>query len=564
MRSRSHLPGLVLGSVLLVALGLWGAGAITGAGGASPVPTRGEAERASDAATLETGAVEAGEPGRMRLEGATRPADEVDDVPLLRGRLHQQETGEPLPWYHLELRGHKHTRLVQTDAEGRFELPFPEGHLFVTFHDVEPLLVERASISFLDLEQREQVEHRAGAEPLRLEVSCGPTFDLDLPLPEGVQVGTLWGELTWRRSEGVGSPIWYEPLIAPLRTDGGGTWLRFLTPDSGSRNGPWSLAVHTYDEFWRSAESQTERVQGRYPRVLPIELLARGWLTVRARHGGVQETRPVIPLISPIERPPIEVHDGGVVLLRHGAAHALDDGWLFTQLEAGPYLVTFESALHETYTARVEVEAHQHTEHDAELVRLEIGGAVEGTLMSRRGDPQPARTMHLAPEGGGGYPRVAQIDWHEAGGGSVGSFRFEDVPVGKYELSPDARTLHAWSPSSLAVEPPFEGAHFERLDDGPHGPVGFLVYDENGVEITADGLSVAIRRQSDPPEAASRHMITSGKPHHLEFPLEAPVEWIVELPGHEPVLGRTADFSHVRATSFGECRFAEVVLRRRN
>lgn len=562
MRSRRHLPGLALGSALLLALGLWAAAAITGEEVVAPVPTRGGDGASARSTTLETGGEESAATAGTRMQGGPSTASTADDGPVLRGRLHQQETGEPLPWYHLELRAHRHTRVVRTDAEGRFELPFPPGLLQVSFHDLEPVQREGASISFLDLEQRAQLEHRAGDGPVRLEVSSGPTFDLDLPIPEGVGVGAMWAELTWRRTDFAGSPIWYEPLAAPLRSAGGGTWVRFEAPGQGSRNGPWGLAVYTHDEFWRSGEAQTERVQGRYPQVLRLELLPRGWLTVRARHGGAQETKPVVPLLTPIDRPPFEVTDRGVVHQRHGKAHALADGWLFTQLEEGAYALTFDTALHEPYSARVEVAAHAHTEHDAELVRLEIGGAITGTVSGRR-DAQPARRMLLTREDGQGSPRAATIDWRDEDGRAVGSFAFDEVPLGRYSLVPEARSLHAWYPSAVLAEPPFQGAHFERLDGGPHAPVGFLVRDEAGQEITHADLRLTIRRQGDPPEAAAVHRLTSGKPHHLEFPLEAPVEWSVELPGHVSVVGHTEDFLDLRPTSFGECRFAEVVLRRK-
>jgi len=313
-----------------------------------------DALAAPNATLVEPGALEPTAdplvPTEARAETRTAPtagapaAKPPLDVAVL---VLDEESGQPLPEFELDLRREEENTELTTDAEGRatiaarwFEAPFElqlRGDRQGAFED----------------EDRElgPADRPADGESLVLRCASGPSytllFDSAPPFNSTPPRGALFACL----SAGTSPPA--DPqLRASLHRDGERTWTRFPPTRayrSSLRDGPWLLTVFAGDGLWRAAGPVTTIVgEQREPVRLTAEVC--GAIDVRL------ETE-VAPLADEFVITLFRAQEGKWVEARGKRLDPRSRSTSFEFLEPGEYQVSAWSILHEGARADVRVEA---------------------------------------------------------------------------------------------------------------------------------------------------------------------------------------------------------------
>ncbi|MEW6071230.1 MAG: hypothetical protein AB1726_01365 [Planctomycetota bacterium] len=405
-----------------------------------------------------------------------RSAVLVPDLPpaaaSVRGRLLDRETGEPVPWYLLGVSmGGEGGCVVETDAEGRFAtpVPYPAGMLTLDLWDVtgQELPADGA-------DRTTRMEHDPAGPELDVAIPVGPTYSLELSLPDGLG-----------RSE-VRARLYVDP---PAHREAGDTpWSRTPTtllrdrPDA-SRS-PWvrfrGLLVPAQDPLWLSVESRDGMWRG------------------GARVGGGPGVHPERVRITLHERcavvgrfvsvDPIEGGGAQIALLpgTEGApplvwAHAgVQGGFRIDDLEPGAYrLEVRDEAVTATPVCFTIVEGVLDL-GELPWEPIPLAGPVRLRLRSAAYVPidvQLVRTLD-PPR----HPLWHSDEWEELPDGRYESvFAWEQVYAGDYAIEVHGHGDVSWHLPLGHLVPPVENLLLEL--PAPAEPVRFDVRAEDGSEL---------------------------------------------------------------------------------
>ena len=461
----------------------------------------------------------------------------------LAGRLVDLETGEPVPWFHLEIvgRADKRERLV-TDAGGRFagEVSFEAGKLVIRTEDAPG-----GDIPFGGHEKLFH-EHDGSGEEVELRLALGPTFRLELEKPEGFALADLQGHLVesyaadhldeWRRNNGT-----------PLRSEGGATWIRFPADAVrflGERPG-WHLMVNHRERLWRGS-APVPSLKGVQPEPVRIALEPCG-----ALEGALTGTDG-----APAGEVHLHLHRPGTETAVWNQA-AADGSYAFDYVPAGTWDLSLSSPRHLERVVQVEVAAGETTRRDVQLESVPVAGPVRGRLLSQVGEmPRDVYLMLRSRSDPQRYFHIEPQAVSEDLGQVVATFAFEDVPPGDYVLKIDSFDDMEWSPEEVEVTPPAYDVEFLRLDDVALVDLGFRVYDAvTGEEIPR--FSLRTRRFS----GMFGEEALSGSWPLPRSPEGRALEWRIEAPGYAPAYGDLSAFDRAGEGGPRPRRFAEVRLR---
>ncbi len=467
----------------------------------------------------------------------------------VRGRVVDEATGRPVPRYRLwfgqpgfdesQLETPSSLRVVSDGERLRgVETASDEQGRFAT-----PALLEQGTVKVRLLEgsERREIDHLIqageGAEH-ELSVALGPTYFFDLDLPDGVEPWQLAVELVdaaapltrdgaraaetggWRTRPFDGPPsaagVHGLPRGAgsPVRTDGDPSWARLapLDPRDPPVRGPagYALLVRDADAFL-SGLGYAGSVSG----------VQRERIKVRLE--------PMSALDGSVTAADGERVGGALVTLKGGAtdlslACATGRSGSF-QLRAPPgrYDLAVDS-LRGRLRQEVELGAGETRELSLQLPAAElmpVSGTIEAT--SGRLAFEPRLELRSAEDPGLRFP--AHVKLLDTGDGMRGTFRFDRVPQGSYELLAPPCMGCALEPARTLITGPEEGLEL-LCHDGAGGVLLFLAaVDEQDLELSSARAWFWVEGDAQGPTTRAR------------IPAGASVRWLAAAEGRAPEQG---------------------------
>ena len=548
--------GIAVGLVLVVSVGGWGVARAVWPAHEQPVAPAREAELARPAAEqplpVERAASPVQRPEREQVPAAAPEAVAVR-APWA-GLLVDERTGEPLPEFRFTVRQGEIREDLETDVQGRAvsEAEFAAGELRLTFVD-HPDVPRRVVLDRREV-RREEADTLLSFEPDRrredeVPVKVGPTYHLDLAGadldPAGLSATIVSGE-----------PGWTEYLrqiqSSPLR-GGSLPWVRFAGLATGilSKRGPWTLEVTGPDGLWMG-RSEVDSIEGIYPRRVPVTLEAHGRVlgTVRDGSGAVIEGAAI--RLTPLERP-----DG-------------EERWFAQSDESGHFAIDWVSP--GRYELSVKHPGHLAEERELSVASLESlavepvleslpdGGAIRGTLRSRTGTYVRPVVLLLEPKALGRERIYGEVEWTERDGEQVGTFVFESVPAGEYELSLQSfMDKFAWTPTTATVRPPADGIELVCEDDVATRNIAFNVLDGSGERIEEH---FKLLTSTGGGALSGLGGLSSGQLHLVGVPAEGRFDWAVAAEGYATFFGDESDFEGENSYAEGDTVWVDVRLER--
>ncbi len=514
-----------------------------------PEPSVLQPAGASDEAPIREGIAEA-----PAASGTSVPAPPPNSAPV-RGRLKDKLTGEPLPWFALEIRDASGLpQQVSTDAEGKFATAaaLATGTLRIRYLD------SRSNTNkTVPEESRERTVEGDAAPDLDLELACGPTYHLAIVPVDAVPATQLLARLRLANLDAKGrldpTPLRVGLGEGPL---GAAPWVRFPpVPEQFDR--AESIEVESQDGLWFGA-AKVHAIRGDVSEPVNLRLEPRGLV-----QGKVVEASG-----SPVAGASVRLsgtNASGKPLNASGKTE-VDGSFSFPLLVEGSGTLSVRSLRHLPKEATVSVVPGNRTIQDFVVERIGSAGSIRGRVESRTGGFDARVEIVLTPvetpaiaQGPGSEPpsrQTSPVTWSTVDGRRVGAFAFEDLPAGRYELVVRDRGYLRWDPDRTVVSPPSTDAAFLVLDDQPNADFVFRVRDaDTGAELSGGEVSLQTRGGS-PPWTRLR----PDAPALARFPTDRPFRWRLDLDGYRTATGDEKAFA-IEDTKDGRTRkIAEVDL----
>jgi hypothetical protein len=521
-----------------------------------------EPEHAPDPPGLELEPAAPTDETPAREEIASAAAESGTSVPTpppnaapVRGRLTDKLTGEPLPYFALQIRDASGpAQEVSTDADGRFATAasLASGALRIRYLD---------SRSNANKTVPEDVRERAvedGAAPdLDLSIASGPTYHLAITPVDPVPAKQLLASLRVANLDARGK-LDATPLRVGLGTGpiGEAPWVRFgPTPEQFDR--AESIEVESQDGLWFGS-AKARAIRGDVQELVNLRLEARGVL-----QGKVVE-----PTGKPVAGARVRFDgttSGGKPLNASGRTE-IDGSFSFPLLAEGSGALAVRSLRHLPKDATVSVVPGNRTIQDFVLEPIAAAGSIHGRVESRTGayDARveialtPLESPALAPGSEPPPRQTSPVSWSTVDGRRVGAFAFEDLPAGRYEIVVRDKGYLRWDPDRATVSPPSAETSILVLDDQPNADFVFRVRDaDSGAELTGGQVSLQVRGGS-PPWTRLR----PDAPVLARYPTDRPFRWRLDLEGYRTATGDEKAFT-IEETKDGRTRrIAEIDLLR--
>ena len=557
--NRALLAVLALALVLLIGLGA----RLALAPGAEPPPMapRVEAEEPGrSAAELEA-------PGTRSIgpeDASTRRRAATTRGSTARGRVIDARTGEPVPRVRVRIRGGGLEDRPETDGEGRFEgeLVFPPGPLTASFRDLiakGPLTPIPPRFEGAWRSWREgggEMPQWPSFETLNREVTwtgararepdgehtvyvlIGPTFRFEtVPALDGQRLSAIL-----RQGSTGGGPRWPQKQVLagkPLRV----RYAREHAPLDPDGDLHLVVSAHAldgrvpHDGGWMG-QAPVRGTVGVHPGVLRVPMELRVALRGRVLDDAlspIEEAEVILTVPSEKANPFLSGDGVGMT------ARADEQGWfLLPGVPAGRCRLTARAKQHETAVIDLDVAEGRARLPDIVLTPTPPVGSIAGTM----GFAPPTGALPLvrlrsleAP----GYDRIIGPRGSERVEGALrsGSFEFEGLPAGRYELSMLTVPEMPCAPEALVVEPPAKGLRFECDASAFGARTSFRVTDSRtGLELPDFKLLIDVRGRWLPVSLNGRSgedawFLGAGERHR----------WRVEREGHLPTAGDERAFS---------------------
>lgn len=592
--SRAPVPGVLVrmrkGSTTL-------AETMTDAEGSFALPpserTRPSVELVSDRWRADTERIRLDEDQRSGRTPLEFQVERVFATPV-HGRLFDRQTGEAIPDFLLVWSGPRaapsmtskdpaepgfswtlegpprRTEPVTTDASGHFTTrgSFEAGQLEVAPLDV-PTRGERSQSSG-ELSGSLQHEHRftgAGpAEAVELSLAIGPTYHLELLVPDGLHLQDLHAAFPRKckglrrlhsfAAEDTGSAVGAflnaiaDPGVleehAQLR-GGEPVWVRFRSPVFPEDPGPGAeglqLHVRSEDGHW-SGSAPVTSVVGIQSNRVRIELDTRGAIEGRVVDAdGAPVTGAWIQRIAP--------GSGEDVAEEVGAGK--DGGFRFAWLEPGTHALRVESQRFGEWRQQVDVRAAETALVDVVLTSDLPQGTVSGRLRSRTGRHRSkGAVVQLASTTDPELTFLRTVHYSDTEGELVAPFEFEKVPAGEYEVSINPLDNRRWDALRKTVVAPARGIEFTCLDDAPTFDLEFRAVDARSGSAV-EGLSTIVWHGSPTDELRLDDDWQTKR--YLGVPEDSPLRWVARAEGYAPSWGDASAIAR-----YGDVRTVVVKL----
>jgi hypothetical protein len=447
------------------------------------------------------------------------------------GTLLDAVTSEPLPDYTFELTDSARRKVrVTTDARGGFQSakPLVPGPLEARWFEAsrEPVPVGELRIGANGV-----------AEPLALRVASGPTYRVALtpaeapPLAEHAFVLTL--------DEGRGS-------ARGRAVAGDEPRVRFGPFAAGTDvSGRAQIAATSSDGIWVGSRGVAAGL-GLRNGVVEIPLKALAVLEVRVVDPSGSALAGAVVTWSGTEsektRESSTGADGRAVLQRVGPEAGVVNVRLvrWRDLEA-PVVLTAGERRVETLT----------------LAPAPSAGSIRGLVTSDTGLYDARLSFRLVPrdDGQGARPLTAKVAWETDAGARTGSFRFDDLPPGRWRLNVVEDDWYEWEPRSMEVEAPLDGLHF-RVHDAV--PVCDLRFEPQEAWGGSFGEPYEVRIASGGEVRAFDWK--GGTTVVTAFPVDKALRWRVDARGRASAFGDWSDLAPLLAADGREQRGARPHL----
>jgi hypothetical protein len=394
------------------------------------------------------------------------------------------------------------------------------------------------------------------APDIEFSVPSGPTYHFEITVPTSATPPSAPpSELSARlhvANRDARIALDPEPLRAPALDDA--PWVRFApVPEKFDR--AESIGLESKDGLW-AGEAKVSAVRGDISEIVRIELESLGVL-----QGQVVDTDG-----NAIESARVLLEGATNAGKNLRAATSTDKGgaFRFAALREGSGTLSLRSLRHSPKDVQVRVVAGQIATQGVVLAPLSPAGAIRGRIESETGTYHPGIEIALRPiesaafSGTGPTAASVRASWQTVDGRQVGSFSFDRLPAGQYEVGVRDDGWIRWDPQSLLVSPPSAEARFVAHDDLAHAEFAFRARDsDSGAKL--DGFYASIQVQGGAP---SWKKLSSEAVALSLFPLERGFRWRMDLDGYRPALGDETSFSLEEVHEGREWRFAEVDLQR--
>ena len=502
----------------------------------------------------------------------------------LEGRLLEKTTRQPVPHFLLIVNGPMSPlpggkddtdqeasflvgpiryEAVITDEDGRFvtKSRFEEGMLEVTLLDYLDAIESREGAPMSDEPPVQTIAHRFEDDKtpqVELLVEVGPTYRLELSLPDGREVGDFHAAFVARFQLGpemhrlsqlvsVYQSFSTDPfeVRAPLRP-GRPTWARFtaLAWFTGLEDETtWTLEVRSNDGLWFGTADVTS-VSGEYAETLPIALRPTGAIrgVVRTSDG-----KPVpaawMSLVTPPDATPIASIGAG----RRGK-------FAFDWIEPGLHELRVETQKHEPWRQEIRVVGSSTVEVEAILTQPPGSGPISGVLRSMTGQRKfEGELLRLRNLDDPEMAFVKAPSSRKERGGYIASFRFEGIPPGRYALTLKPRDNLHWDELRKEVTPPTEGIEFVCHDETPTSNFALVAVDATSKTRIDQAWSMVWL--GDP--MADRRLSASSE-EYADVPAAGRLTWTLRAAGYQVAVGDESVFQELE----GDNKMAEIPLRR--
>lgn len=468
-------------------------------------------------------------------ESAATPASDAPPragAVVVRGRLLDAATGEPLPDYTfvLEDRAPESARAT-TDERGEFATwrPLLPGPLRVRYHETSRELVDAGEL---------RVGADGLAEPLVLRVASGPTYRIAVSpsdAPPRTEL-TIVLVLDGSRASARGRVLAVDPpraRFAPFATD-------------VEVAGRATITATSKDGIWVGSRGVAAGL-GVRSGVVEIALKALAAL----------EARVVDPTGAPLSDAVVTWIEGES---GEGRDAATNSGLaVFHRVKPGAGTVRVRLARWQDLEVPLVLAPGVVRKEELTLAPAPSAGSIRGLVSSDTGLYDRGTSLRLVPrdDGQGARPLVAKVAWETDAGARIGSFRFDDLPPGRWRLQVVESDWYEWEPRAADVEAPLDGLHLRVHDAVAVCDLRFEPRDDAGASVAAK-YEVRIASGGEVrvfPAAGAATVVAT-------FPVDKALRWRVDAPGRAAVFGDWTTLSPLLAVDGREQRGARPVLER--
>ena len=524
---------VAIGLLLLISVSGWGVWKAVWPGGKEPRAA--ESEVALQAPVVEVETPRAGEataPARVPVrEVVALAAPESILRAAWSARLVDARTKEPLPEFQFGLRQGELSEDLETDSDGRVvsKIKLVAGELQLTFvdHPEVPrrvVLDKGRGVARIEEDSQSSFDPQLETEDV-VPVEVGPTYHIDFSEPaqdlEELTATILTDDDGWTN-------YLRQIQSAPLRGVAA-PWVRFAGLATGilPKRGPWTLEVTSEDGLWLG-RTDVDSIEGVYPVPVPMRLEAHG------RVDGVVTNSLGAPIVAAAVQLALldESEDR-----RLPFGNTRDDGAFSLEwVLPGRYALTVTDPGHVAFRTEIDVRRLEPVPVDVVLESLPDGGAIRGKLSSRTGTYETPVLVRLRASGSDRPQMHGEVKWSEQNGRRVGTFAFEKVPQGEYELSIHSfMDKFAWTPPTMTVRPPIEGLEFICQDDVATRNIAFKVLDSE----TGEPIDQYFKLLSSTNAGSMSGLggLSSSAIHLVGVPAEGRLDWAIAADGFATFFG---------------------------
>lgn len=351
-----------------------------------------------------------------------------------RGVLVDESDGALVPHYALDVIVGEATERVVSDAQGKFasKQSYEAGEVRVQPIDVDTL--KRSSyLGATEAARMILAPKRVAFDPAKevtLAIEVGPTYRLQLApapatLPEGA-VARLWAEPL----PGAAPEVW--SVVAPLRSEGGGTWARFdsFPKYVAQASSTWRVSIEVPSGLW-SGSAPVTSLRGVQDEPLSIAMSERArWSGGLRTHKGA-----AVPLAwVTLER----LGDVEQVLEARTETCDWEGRFAFSNLEPGRYRLRGDPLRHAPFKSLPRaLKALEDAKLDLTLEPLPVAGVLAGRLESKSGTfgaKQGEVVLALRRLGESAILERKTPEWLDVAGRKVAAFTFDALPAGEFEV----------------------------------------------------------------------------------------------------------------------------------
>ncbi len=461
----------ILGLLCVIALGIWQLTREVARPPATRPPTQSspdllaEEPRRKPERESAGGALESAKPDAARETAAPAEAASHANLARVRVRLVDASTHEPVPHLEAELKhGVETLERLESDAQGVLfgRSEFAPGRYVLDLsserHEGDLIQTRGKEAKAIPSDAEVVLEPAAADAPLPdLAIPVGPTFELVAAWPAGLSSASFRAEL-----RGADPRHAFDRVRSPVH-EGPPAWVRFSPVAKLLGAGPpWTLTVTSEDAFWL-ASARVDALEGRALAPLALTFAARSRLVGRVLDPDgkplasqwVEAWLPDASFESTTRRPAlIPTQSDGSFDLR--------------AIEPGTYTLKVGAQGCLPFAETLEVPALTRVEREVRLARPDPStlAPIRGHLTSQSGRYDERMRVLLTPAVRSLGRQTTNVEWSGPAQARTGSFAFEGLAPGDYEVELVAADLVELAPRTLALRPGPETREFLVHDGG--------------------------------------------------------------------------------------------------